>query len=104
MENYSKFIDSTVLAANATKEQIYNLCKEAISENFFSVCINPSYVDLAMQILNDSDIKVCTVVGFPLGQDTISTKVFDTLDANKNGAAEIDMVINFARLKDNVFK
>lgn len=104
MENYSKYIDSTVLAANATKEQIYKLCKEAISENFFSVCINPFYVNLAKQILKDSDIKVCTVVGFPLGQNTISTKVFETLDAIKNGADEIDMVINIARLKENDFK
>lgn len=104
MENYSKYIDSTVLTANATKEQIYKLCKEAISENFFSVCINPFYVNLAKQILKDSDIKVCTVVGFPLGQNTISTKVFETLDAIKNGADEIDMVINITRLKENDFK
>ncbi|MGL4616632.1 MAG: deoxyribose-phosphate aldolase [Mycoplasmoidaceae bacterium] len=104
MENYSKYIDSTFLSANATKEQIYKLCKEAVTENFFSVCVNPFYVRLSKEILKDSDVKVCTVVGFPLGQNTISTKVFETLDAIKNGADEIDMVINIARLKENDFK
>lgn len=104
MENYSKYIDSTILAADATKEQIYKLCKEAINENFFSVCINPFYVNLAKHILKDSDVKVCTVVGFPLGQNTISTKVFETLDAVKNGADEIDMVLNISRLKENDIK
>ncbi|MGL5591461.1 MAG: deoxyribose-phosphate aldolase [Mycoplasmoidaceae bacterium] len=104
MENYSKYIDSTVLSANASKEQIYKLCKEAISENFFSVCINPFYVRLSKEILKDSDVKVCTVVGFPLGQNTISSKVFETLDAIKNGADEIDMVVNISRLKENDFK
>ncbi|MGL5246207.1 MAG: deoxyribose-phosphate aldolase [Mycoplasmoidaceae bacterium] len=104
MENYSKYIDSTVLSADATKEQIYKLCKEAITENFFSVCINPFYVKLSKEILKNSYVKVCTVVGFPLGQNTISAKVFETLDAIKNGADEIDMVLNISRLKENDFK
>ncbi|MGL4647646.1 MAG: deoxyribose-phosphate aldolase [Mycoplasmoidaceae bacterium] len=104
MSYYSKFIDSTILKADASKLEIIQLCEEAIKEDFFSVCINPYYVPLAKKALSGSSVKVCTVVGFPLGQNTISTKVFETIDAINKGADEIDMVINIARLKARDFE
>lgn len=96
----AKYIDHTLLKADATKEQIIKLCNEAIEHDFISVCINPSYITLAKECLKGSDVKVCTVIGFPLGQMTTAAKVFETKDAIENGADEIDMVINIARLKD----
>ncbi|MEG0124416.1 MAG: deoxyribose-phosphate aldolase [Malacoplasma sp.] len=96
---YSKYIDHTLLAADASIEDITKLCNEAILYNFKSVCVNPSYVKLAKKLLQDSDVLVCTVIGFPLGQNTTTSKVFETFDAIKNGADEIDMVINIAKLK-----
>jgi len=96
----NKYIDHTFLKANGTKEDIINLCNEAKEYNFMSVCVNPCNVSLAYELLKDTDVLVCTVIGFPLGQNTTATKVFETIDAIENGAKEIDMVINIEKLKD----
>ena len=97
---YNKFIDHTNLKQDATKEDIKKLCEEAISYDFMSVCVNPDFVKFASDLLLDSEVKVCTVIGFPLGASTTRTKIFETKDALKNGADEIDMVINVSALKD----
>lgn len=95
----SKYIDHTLLKAFSTKEQILNLCKEAIDYDFKSVCVNPTWVSTAKEALKGSDVLVCTVIGFPLGANTIEVKAFETKDAILNGANEIDMVINVGRAK-----
>ena len=100
---YNKLIDHTVLKQNATLADIEKLCKEAIEFDFMSVCINPAYVSMCAELLKDSDVKVCTVIGFPLGANSTLTKVFETKDAVKNGADEIDMVINVTMLKDKQY-
>ena len=92
--NINKYIDHTLLKPEATTEQIKHLCKEALEYDFASVCVNPTHVALCHEILKESDVKVCTVIGFPLGANTTATKVFETKDAINNGAQEIDMVIN----------
>ena len=99
----SKYIDHTLLKATATEDEIKNLCQEAVTYNFKSVCVNPSYVNLAKQFLADSDVLVCTVIGFPLGANTVGTKVFETVNAISNGADEIDMVINIGKAKNHDF-
>lgn len=96
----NKYIDHTLLKADATKDQIKLLCDEAIKHNFKAVCVNPSFVSYCKELLKDSDVLVCTVVGFPLGATTSKTKAFETVEAIENGADEIDMVINIGRLKD----
>lgn len=96
----SKYIDHTLLKANALEKDIVKLCQEAKEYDFKSVCINPSYIPLAKKELADSDVLVCTVVGFPLGQMSTQAKVFETKDALEKGADEIDMVLNIAKLKD----
>lgn len=101
MNKYSQYIDHTVLSANATKEDIKKICEEAIKYEFKSVCINPFYIKYAKDILKDSNVLVCTVIGFPLGQNTIDSKANETLNAIKDGADEIDMVINISQLKAN---
>ena len=98
---YNRLIDSTLLAPDARKEQIVSLCEEAKEEHFASVCVNPDFVKVAAEILRGTDVKVCTVIGFPLGSMTTKAKVFETEDAVKNGAQEIDMVINISALKDH---
>ncbi|MGF3072679.1 deoxyribose-phosphate aldolase [Facklamia sp. P12945] len=95
----NKYIDHTLLNANATKDQIKQICQEALEYQFMSVCINPVWVTYASDLLKDSDIKVCTVIGFPLGANTSSTKAFEAKEAVKNGASEIDMVINIGAAK-----
>lgn len=96
----NKYIDHTLLKADATKEQITKLCNEAKQHDFASVCVNTCYVSLCADLLKDSDVKVCCVVGFPLGaMDTIS-KAFEAKTAVSNGANEVDMVINIGALKD----
>lgn len=97
---YNKLIDNTNLKQDATEKEIIDLCNEAKHYNFMSVCINPSYIPLAKKELAGSDVKVCTVVGFPLGMMTTEAKVFETKDAILKGADEIDMVINVGALKD----
>ncbi len=97
---FSKYFDHTILKADATKDEIIKLCDEAKKYNFASVCINPCYVKLCSELLKGTDIDVCTVVGFPLGSMTKEAKVFETENAIKNGATEVDMVINVGKLKD----
>lgn len=101
--NLNKYIDHTLLKQNATSAQIIELCKEAKEFDFMSVCINPDFVALAAQELKGTDVAVCTVIGFPLGANTQATKVFETTDAIKNGATEIDMVINVSDIKDQAY-
>lgn len=93
-------IDHTALKADTTKEQIVKLCNEAKEYGFFSVCINPTWVKTAANELQGSEVKVCTVIGFPLGASTSETKAFETKDAIEKGADEVDMVINIGALKD----
>ncbi|MBT2645999.1 deoxyribose-phosphate aldolase [Bacillus sp. ISL-34] len=99
-QNVAGLIDHTLLKADATKEQIKVLCEEAREYNFASVCVNPTWVKYASELLEGSDVKVCTVIGFPLGATTPETKAFETKDAISNGAHEVDMVINIGALKD----
>ena len=96
----NKYIDHTLLKPEATNEQITKLCEEARQYDFASVCVNTCYVPLAKELLAGSDVKVCCVVGFPLGaMDTVS-KAFEAKTAVTNGAQEVDMVINIGALKD----
>ena len=96
----NEFFDSTLLKSISTKEDIKKLCIDAKKYNFATVCINPCYVSYASELLKGSNVKVCTVIGFPLGANTTKIKVEEALDAVKNGACEIDMVINVGYLKD----
>ncbi len=96
----SKYIDHTQLKPDATKEKIIALCNEAALYDFASVCVNPCWIELCREQLKDTDVKVCTVIGFPLGAMTTAAKVFETKDAIEKGAEEIDMVINVGKLKD----
>lgn len=98
--NIANMIDHTLLKADATKEQIITLCEEAKQYTFASVCVNPTWVKVASELLDGTEVKVCTVIGFPLGSTTSATKAFETEDAIKNGATEVDMVINIGALKD----
>ena len=105
MKNYSakdlaRFIDHTLLKPDATTQQIRTLCEEAQNHQFFSVCVNSSFVDLCSQILKGHPVKVCSVVGFPLGAMSTATKAFETDFVIKRGADEVDMVINLSSLKD----
>ncbi|AGK52282.1 deoxyribose-phosphate aldolase [Bacillus sp. 1NLA3E] len=97
--NTAKMIDHTLLKADSLKEQIVELCAEAREYGFASVCVNPVWVKTAAEELAASDVKVCTVIGFPLGASTSSVKAFETMDAIKNGATEVDMVISIGLLK-----
>ncbi|MGO9481398.1 MAG: deoxyribose-phosphate aldolase [Candidatus Kryptoniota bacterium] len=92
-------IEHTLLKPEATPEEIKRVCKEAIEFDFANVCVNPSYVKLAKEKLRGSNVKVCTVIGFPLGATTTKSKVCESEDAISNGAQEIDMVTNIGRLK-----
>lgn len=98
-KNIASLIDHTLLKAETTKEQIVQLCAEAREYSFASVCVNPSWVSVAAEELKGSPVKVCTVIGFPLGASTSETKTFETKDAISKGAQEIDMVINIGALK-----
>ncbi len=96
---YNKLIDHTLLKQDAQPEQIVQLCDEAKDFHFMSVCVNPGYVPLAARCLEGSDVKVCTVIGFPLGMNLTKTKVEEAETCIKMGADEIDMVINVGMLK-----
>lgn len=102
-ENIARFIDHTVLKPDASAEQVRKACDEAIQYGFASVCINPSYVLLAANQLNGSNVKVCTVIGFPLGATSTLTKVWEARDAIANGAEELDMVIPIGILKEGYY-
>jgi deoxyribose-phosphate aldolase len=95
----AKLIDHTLLKATATYEEILKLCNEAKEYDFASVCVNPANVTFAHQLLEDSGVKVCTVIGFPLGANTKEVKAFEVTDAITNGADEVDMVINVGMAK-----
>jgi deoxyribose-phosphate aldolase len=95
----NKYIDHTILKPETTQEQVEKILSEAKEYDFASVCVNPTWVSLAAESLKDSDVKVCTVIGFPLGANTSAVKAFETKDAIANGADEIDMVINIGALK-----
>ncbi len=99
----NKFFDHTLLAADASYQAIQKLCEEAKHYHFMSVCVNPYYVPVAKKLLAGSDVKVCTVIGFPLGQMSPAAKVFEASDAVTMGADEVDMVLNVAALKDGKF-
>lgn len=98
--NFPKLIDHTLLSPAATEREIINLCQEADQYGFASVCVNPVWVSLSAELLLDSDVNVCTVIGFPLGANTTDTKAFETINAIENGATEIDTVINIGALKN----
>jgi len=95
----NKLIDHTLLKPDASYEAIAALCQEAKAYDFMSVCVNPHFVPLCHDLLKDSGVKVCTVIGFPLGQTLTSVKVFEAVEAIRLGADEIDMVINITNLK-----
>lgn len=101
--NINKLIDHTALKPNTNKKSILKLIAEAKTYDFASVCVNPCWVALAHQELKNTDVKVCTVIGFPLGANTTEVKVFEAKDAIEKGAQEIDMVINIAMLKDKEY-
>ena len=96
----SKTIDHTLLKPDASKDGVEKLCKEAAEYKFKAVCVNPSHIELCKKLLKDTEVKVATVVGFPLGANTTETKVFETKDSVLKGADEIDMVINIGALKE----
>ena len=97
--NLAKMIDHTLLKPDATQQEIAQLCFEARKHGFASVCVNPTWVSLCAQLLQGSPVKVCTVIGFPLGATSSETKSFETETAIRQGATEIDMVINIGALK-----
>ena len=97
----NKYIDHTLLKAFATKDEIKKLCDEAKEYDFKSVCVNPARVYEAKELLDGSGVLVCTVIGFPLGANTKEIKALETIDAIKNGADEIDMVINVGKAKEH---
>lgn len=98
-QNLAKMIDHTQLKPDTLKEKITQICKEAKEHNFASVCVNPHWVSYCAELLEGTDVKVCTVIGFPLGATTKETKAFETKQAIEKGATEVDMVINIGELK-----
>ena len=100
----NKYIDHTILKATASSTDVQKLCEEAIEHEFYSVCVNGCYVADAKHLLQGTDVKIAAVVGFPLGAMTTAAKVFEAKEAVENGASEIDMVINVAKLKDGEFE
>jgi deoxyribose-phosphate aldolase len=103
-EELAKLIDHTILKPEATREQVVKLCNEAIENGFASVCVNPANVEICAQLLKETNVKVCTVIGFPLGANTTKLKAFETEEAINDGAQEVDMVINVGKLKDEDFQ
>ncbi|MBD3109736.1 deoxyribose-phosphate aldolase [Bacillus sp. AGMB 02131] len=99
-EKIARMIDHTVLKADTTEKQIIKLCEEAKEYHFASVCVNPTWVKKSAELLAGTDVKVCTVIGFPLGANTPEVKAFEVTQAIKDGATEVDMVINIGALKD----
>ena len=97
-------IDSTLLKSDATIEDITKLCEDAMKYHFATVCVNPYYVPLAKELLEDSTVEVCTVIGFPLGASSTNVKVYETVEVLEAGADEVDMVINIGALKDKEYE
>lgn len=100
----AKMIDHTLLKPTATAEQIKKLCSEAKEFGFASVCINPCYVPMAADMLKETDVRVCTVIGFPLGSSTTKAKIFEAQDAIENGAVELDYVLNVGDVLDDRYE
>lgn len=100
MDNLNKYIEHTLLKQDAVKADFIKLFDEAKEYNFLGVCINPCYVKFAKEYLKDTDVKIVTVIGFPLGANTTETKIFETINAVRDGADEIDMVINVTKVKE----
>ncbi len=100
----TKFFDHTILKAEATETQVAQICDEALANDFASVCVNQYYTKLVAERLKGSDVKVCTVVGFPLGMSDTRVKAFETKAAIEDGAEEVDMVINVGALKDGKYE
>jgi len=100
MKNLNKYVEHTLLKQDAVKEDFIKLFEEAKNYNFLGVCINPCYVKFAKEYLKDTEVKVVTVIGFPLGANTTETKIFETINAVRDGADEIDMVINVTKIKE----
>ncbi|ALV22781.1 MULTISPECIES: deoxyribose-phosphate aldolase [Carnobacterium] len=100
MTTIANMIDHTALKPGVTKEDIIKLTTEAKEYGFYSVCVNPTWVELSAKELKGSPVEVCTVIGFPLGANTTAVKVAETKDAIDNGATEVDMVINIGALKE----
>lgn len=103
-DGIARTIDHTLLKPDASQDQIAQLCYEARTYHFASVCVNPTHVKLAAQLLKDSDVAVCTVVGFPLGATPAAVKAYETQQAIRDGATEIDMVINIGALKSHDYQ
>jgi deoxyribose-phosphate aldolase len=99
----NKYIEHTLLKQDATKADFIKLFEEAKEHKFLGICVNPCYVKLAKENLQGSGVKLVTVVGFPLGANTTETKIFETINAVRDGADEIDMVINVTKLKDGEY-
>ena len=99
----SKYIDHTLLKATATQSEVEKLCHEAIEHDFAAVCVNAYWVKLCYEMLKETDVKVCSVVGFPLGATTTATKANEAKEAVTNGASEVDMVLNVGELKSGNF-
>lgn len=95
----NRYIDHTLLSASATEADILKLCEEALKYNFYSVCVNSCYVPIAKQALGRSEVKICAVVGFPLGAMSTEAKIYEAKKAIEHGASEIDIVMNIGRLK-----
>lgn len=102
-DELAPYVDHTGLKPDLITDDIEGLCNEAIKYSFASVCVNPCHVSTAKEFLKDSNVKVCTVIGFPLGATTTEVKVFESSQAIKNGAAEIDMVLNIGALKEEKY-
>lgn len=102
--NISTKIDHTLLKADATTEQIEQLCQEAAKYKFATVCINPHYVALGAKLLKESSTKVCTVIGFPLGANKTAVKLFEAIQAIEDGAEEVDYVLNISDVKNGEFE
>ncbi|HOC53128.1 MAG TPA: deoxyribose-phosphate aldolase [Caldisericia bacterium] len=103
-KDLARLIDHTLLKSEIKIEDIKKLCEEALKYQFYSVCINPCYVKTAKEFLKNSDIKICTVISFPLGASTIKTKIYEATEAIENGADEIDMVMNIGMFKSNKYE
>lgn len=99
----NKTIDHTILNSDATKDEVIKVIDEARAYDFASVCLEPCWVTLAAERLADSDVKVCTVIGFPLGANTKTVKAFEAKEAVENGADEVDMVLNIGALKSGEY-
>lgn len=102
--NFNKYFDHTILSPDASGEMVEKVCKEALENDFASVCVNQIRTKMVADLLKGSDVKVCTVVGFPLGATSTAVKVFETKQAIADGATEIDMVINIGALKDKNYE